>query len=276
MQGSFDDDLQWPFEGSITIQLLNQIHDSQQCTESFSCTFAGGYVGLHRVTSGERAQHSCGGIHMFLSHTKLDFSGESDCKYLHNNQLKFRVSKATNLDPMYRIQRRCLMLETFTKTIGPNACVVPIEFILSDFERMKKQNAAWVSPAFFTHRKGYRICLDVHPNGIAERRQTHMSIMTCILCGPFDAQLKWPFRGDITIKIVNQAGTENHWEQTNGYTERTPDSCSNRVTDEEKSYPWGFLQFIAHSSLHTSATKTSEYLRRDSLRIRISKVDLKH
>lgn len=210
---------------------------------------------------------------MFLSHTKLLRTGSE--RYLHNNQLKFRISKASNLDPTCRIQRKCLTLETLAETIGPNVCVVPIDFTLSDFERKRKHNTAWMSPAFFTHPKGYRMCLDVHPNGIAEGRHTHVSVLTCILRGPFDAQLKWPFRGNIKIKIANQAGTEIYGEQIYDYTEQTPDSCANKVTDGEKSAPYGFMQFIPHSALHSSNIKNTEYLHGDSLRIHISKVDLK-
>ena len=34
-----------------------------------------------------------------------------------------------------------------------------------------------------------------------------------IMRGPFDADLKWPFRGDVTIQIENQAGEDNHQER---------------------------------------------------------------
>ena len=38
------------------------------------------------------------------------------------------------------------------------------------------------------------------------RKRTHVSIFTYMMQGPFDDHLKWPFRGVITIQIVNQAG----------------------------------------------------------------------
>ena len=50
-----------------------------------------------------------------------------------------------------------------------------------------------------------------------------MSIHTCITQGPFDGDLKWPFRGDVTIQIVNQAGEINHRERVIDYTDKTPD-----------------------------------------------------
>ena len=33
---------------------------------------------------------------------------------------------------------------------------------------------------------------------------THVSVFTCLMRGEFDSHLKWPFRGDITIQLLNQ------------------------------------------------------------------------
>ena len=38
MQGDFDDDLQWPFQGAITIHLLNQLGDSNHHTRAINFT----------------------------------------------------------------------------------------------------------------------------------------------------------------------------------------------------------------------------------------------
>ena len=274
MRGDFDDDLQWPFEGAITIQLLNQLQDSNHQTGILSSTYSADLVGLQRVTSGERAQCACGGIHIFLPHTQLHLNAKKNYQFLKDGQLKFRVSKATNLDPTACIHRRCLTLESFAGAIEPQLCVAPIEFTLSDFEWQKKQNDVWHSPAFYTHPQGYRMCLRVYPNGYGDGLGTHVTIFTCIMRGPFDADLKWPFRGDVTIQIVNQAGDNNHQERVIPYTDQTPDSSAGRVTDKERSVAWGFHQFLPHSSLGYNAAKKTQYLRGDSLQIRISKVKL--
>ena len=46
---------------------------------------------------------------------------------LKDNQLKFKVSKATNLDPTARVHRRCLTLESLARAIEPQVCVAPID-----------------------------------------------------------------------------------------------------------------------------------------------------
>ena len=68
--------------------------------------------------------------------------------------------------------------------------------------------------------------------------------------GPFDGVLKWPFRGDVTIQIVDQAG-EKHHEEVFPYNYNTPDISANR---EERSPSW---DFFPHTSLgYNTVTKT--------------------
>ena len=83
---------------------------------------------------------------------------------------------------------------------------------------------------------------------------------------PFDAGLKWPFRGDVTIQLVNQAGGDICFEDIIDYTDEVPDECAGRVNDGERADSWGYDQF---------AIMNTEYLHEDTLLIRISQVVLK-
>jgi len=98
-----------------------------------------------------------------------------------------------------------------------------------------------------------------------------VSIYTCIMRGPFDGSLKWPFQGDVTIRIVNQAGENAIYQKMIRYTDQVSDkSC--RMTDRITSDGHGYSQFFPHSSLGCDAARNTQYLLQDSLRIRISKV----
>ena len=230
MQGDFDNGLYWPFEGAITIQLLNQLEDSNHQAHTFDFTGTNPDVNS-RVTSGKTARKGYGQL-LFISHTQLDLNTDYNCQFLKKNQLKFRVSKATNLNLTASIHRRCLTLESFAGALEPNVCIAPIEFTLSDFERQKEENNKWYSPAFYSHLHGYRMRLEVYPNGGSSGLGTHVSIYTCIMRGPFDGGLKWPMRGDITIQIVNQASEDNHEEGILTYSDETPytSNCCLRMT----------------------------------------------
>ena len=90
MEGPFDDYLKWPFQGTITIQLLNQLEDVNHHTRTINFTNTTNPTSIGRVTSGGRAEGF--GKHTFLPHTKLDLKSKDDCQYLKDDQLKFRVS----------------------------------------------------------------------------------------------------------------------------------------------------------------------------------------
>ena len=125
-------------------------------------------------------------------------------------------------------------------------------------------------PGFHTHENGYKICLHVDPNGYDDAKGTHVSIFTCLMKGSYDDHLKWPFRGEVTIQIVNQAGDHDHIENTITYNDRAPDSVAGRVTSGERSDT-----FLAHSDLKYNAAKKTQYLKDNQLIIHVVKVELK-
>ena len=177
-----------------------------------------------------------------------------------------------------KIQTQEATLNQHQKTLEKVMCTgtLPFEFTMTKFEKHKRASDEWFSPPFYTHTHGYRMCINVDANGCGLGKGTHVSIFTCIMRGPFDADLKWPFRGDVTIQIVNQAGEDNHQERVIHYTDQTPDVAAGRVTDKERSVARGIFEFLPHSSLGYNAASNTQYLRGDSLRIRISKVELKN
>ena len=175
MQGDFDNDLQWPFQGTITIHLLHQLGDSNHHTRTNNFTEVTDLVIVSRVTSSERV-NSGWGKGLFITSTQLGLNTNRNCQFLRENQLKFRISKATNLDPVVCIHRRCLTLESIARAIEAQVCVTPIEFTLSNFEQQKNHNVAWYSPPFYTHPQGYRMCLHIDPSGNGDGMGTCVSI----------------------------------------------------------------------------------------------------
>ena len=118
------------------------------------------------------------------------------------------------------------------------------------------------------------MCLQVHPNGYDDGLGTHVSIFTCLMRGPFDGGLKWPFRDDVTIELVDQIG-ENHDEGVFHYNNNTCLSRANRVTDRERSEAWGINKFLPHTSVGYNTTANTQYLRANCLQIRIAKLKIK-
>ena len=129
-------------------------------------------------------------------------------------------------------------------------------------------------PPFYTHPHGYRMYVRVDPNGVGHRKGTHVSISTYMMRGPFDDYLKWPFRGEITIQIVNQVGDHDHMEKIIHYTDRTPDDTAGRVTGKEKADKGRGYHFLAHDKLQYNAERRTQYLKYNTLHIRVMKVTL--
>ena len=73
------------------------------------------------------------------------------------------------------------------------------EFIMTYFEEFRKDSDMWYSPHFYTHPCGYKMCLSIDANGIGCGEGTHLSVFVYLMRGEFDDQLKWPFRGSVTV-----------------------------------------------------------------------------
>ena len=101
---------------------------------------------------------------------------------------------------------------------------------------------------------------------------THISIFTFLMRGPYDDHLKWPFRGKITVQIVNQAGDHSHVEKTIHYTDETREVISGRVVGKERGGGRGFYEFIAYTDLEYNAKKKTQYLKDGIVIVRVVSV----
>ena len=83
--------------------------------------------------------------------------------------------------------------------------------------------------------------------------------------------MKWPFRGEIIIQIVNQAGDHSHIEKVIPYSDETPDDTAGRVTDKERAKGWGFLKFTL-GDLDFNSVKGIQYMKDSIIVVRVVKV----
>ncbi|XP_068166741.1 TNF receptor-associated factor 2 isoform X1 [Antennarius striatus] len=85
---------------------------------------------------------------------------------------------------------------------------------ISDFTR-KRQDAvagrapAMFSPAFYTSKYGYKMCLRIYLNGDGTGRGTHLSLFFVVMRGHSDALLKWPFNQKVTLMLLDQSSREH-------------------------------------------------------------------
>ena len=64
------------------------------------------------------------------------------------------------------------------------------------------------SPGFYSSMYGYRLCIRLNLNGVDSATGKHLSLFVHFMKGEFDDLLPWPFRGRITLSILDQ--NEHH------------------------------------------------------------------
>ena len=92
MRGEFDDHLKWPFQGHVTVTMLNQLEDNNHTTETITYTETTDIKHIGRVTDRERASGL--GYHTFIAHTDLTYNPAKNCQYLKYDCLRFRIIKS--------------------------------------------------------------------------------------------------------------------------------------------------------------------------------------
>ena len=119
------------------------------------------------------------------------------------------------------------------------------------------------------------MCLVVYANGKDDVAGTHMSVFVSLMRGEHDDKLTWPFRGDITIQLVNQNRAQNHFESI---VHITDENCAadneklGRVISRERAkYSFGYCAFISHAKLESTA-RTKQYLKNNRVKFRVNKV----
>ena len=145
-------------------------------------------------------------------------------------------------------------------------------FTMEKFEYNKRNGDIWYSDPFYTHKRGYKMCVRVDANGLSIGRGTHVSVYTCFMPGEYDDELTWPFCGKIEIELVNQNADDHHHKYVIYYDDSVPnyDKYAQRVTIGEHSRGWGTHEFISHEVLKNPDSKV--YLKDNCLKFRVCKV----
>ena len=112
-------------------------------------------------------------------------------------------------------------------------------------------------------RAGYKMNLQLYPNGDRQARNTHMSIFLVIWKGDYDPILPWPFRLRVTLMLLDHKG-KNHIS-----TPFTPqrDMAAFARPQQEKNKGSGLPHFCELSKLQQK--QPSEYVKDDTVYIKV-------
>ena len=141
--------------------------------------------------------------------------------------------------------------------------------------RVPYKKSKWVSPPFYSHPGGYKMYIDVYPDGYRETAGTHVSVYTGIMRGDNDDHLVWPFRGHAKIELLNQLDDKNHYTDMFDYDSEleSDDECCERVSvgRSRRGPGLGEPEFIRHTDLGYNALRFNcQYLLDDFMFFRVS------
>ena len=247
LEGRYDDQLHWPFLGSVVVkyELLNQLADNKHHS---------------RISIYDRDRHV--GCHNFLPHSSLSHDPATNTQYLLDDTLYFRVSvKVANQKPWLVCTDKVNM--DSTRTIKDNKTLKdgePMVFKMTGYNARKATNAYFYSDSFYIGPGSYKMCIDVVPNGDLGSG-THVSVFANLLVGAYDASLSWPFMGSVTFTLLNQLADDNHHSLIIEYE-------NNDFAYVGKA--WGYAKFISHSALSHDPVKNKQYLKNDTLYFRVT------
>ena len=109
------------------------------------------------------------------------------------------------------------------------------------------------------------MCINVSANGTGDGAGTRVSVYVHLMRGEYDRWLVWPFRGDVTIQLVNHNNDQDHREMTVHFKDAA-------VAHGERGEVWaGYTQFISHADVESS-TETRRYIINDCLTFRVTKI----
>ena len=97
LKGIYDDSLIWPFTGSVTVTLLNQLEDKNHHKVAIKYRDGMDSESNRRVLNGRGSRGY--GIHHFISHEALAYDPATNCQYLKEDCLCFEVSVQVNSKP---------------------------------------------------------------------------------------------------------------------------------------------------------------------------------
>ena len=90
MPGEYDDTLEWPFQGEVTVKILNQLKDKNHCKTAIP--FNDKIPDKHKNRKEKEDNTLALGYPCFIPHTDLGLNSSTNTQYLMNDTLYFRVS----------------------------------------------------------------------------------------------------------------------------------------------------------------------------------------
>ena len=145
---------------------------------------------------------------------------------------------------------------------------------MEKFHQYVNTKKTWYSKPFYTHDKGYRICISSVIKTVDS--ELHLTIAAHIMQGEFDDHLRWPLRGVLEIHIQSPpkraSGDNTGINLEIDYNAATPAAAAQRVFGEDgRGEGWGCSQSVPLQKISPRYPfrNSPRYVVDDSLKFRI-------
>lgn len=171
------------------------------------------------------------------------------------------------LKSLAKQQEQLALLQGELRTLQTKMAVSPsinqgsMTFKVMEYKKKKENNEVYRSPSFYTTTNGYHLSVLLYPNGEGKGQGTHVSVYAELKEGRNDNKLNWPFRGSVVMELLNQLADQNHQSKVANFSEQ-----DNAVIGAS----WGYSNYIPHSDLLHNPLANTQYLKDDTLYLRIS------
>jgi TNF receptor-associated factor 4 len=133
--------------------------------------------------------------------------------------------------------------------------VPPFYFSLTNFKHYQNNELTFLSEPFYSHPGGYKMKVQIFPNGYGDTRGAYMSLFVGIFRGGFDDQLRWPFDGSITVQAYNRTTEQWSNERTITMNRAVCTKEVERCVDVLAQGCWGYFKFLSLSELNDNYLK---------------------
>lgn len=158
------------------------------------------------------------------------------------------IDQQRELDELREIVKHC-------KPFADSKLYWRIDDFWRKFEEAKHKTGMEIhSPPFYTSPYGYKFKIVMFPYGNGSGEGSHLSLYVRLLPGEFDALLKWPFEGEITLSLLDQNRNSNRG-QRNISQSFSPDpnwKSFQRPSKNGSTLGFGYPQFVSHRGLEST------------------------
>ena len=232
---------------------MTQVHDNTCEMKTVPCPNADCIITIQR-RNAKRHLDKCDYSEIPCKYQRLGCDVKMKRKYISSHEDEDKLHLHLALDKVITMEA-IIKKHVITLREGNS-----LTFKFKEFQKEKDNNGRFYSPTFYC-LDGYHMEVQVYASGRADGKSTHVSVYVHMLEGKYDAELKWPFIGNVTVQILNQLDDRNHHKKI----------IHMKETNMVVGAGWGYHKFIPHFDLaYDPGWNDAQYLKNDILYFRVS------